>query len=360
MRLGEVADPVLEMYLGIAAEKAGDFISGQRFLFRAVERLREQGRVAVLTQALVHLAWTATYLGNWASAAAAGIDGGRLARDSRQPQYGPAGELVAALATALRGVESDVEAMLAEPERRLLAMNGGPMLAPVHLARGAAALGDGRQVMRSVICGASLTRATRRFIGSCAGRRSLTWSRLGVTARTSHSSNRWSASSRRSRDISPPILCAGLTCARPLIAAGDEAERLFRRRSASTRVDIRSCVPGRCSPSVAGYADTAEVLSRANRCATRSIFSTLWARHVGVCARDRSFEQPAKRSGSGHRTRVTGLRLRSSRSPNSPPRASQTARSASGCSSLTALSARICTGSSPSSRSLREYSCATC
>src|SRR5271163_3572045 len=55
MRLGELADPVCEMYLGIAAEKAGDFVTGERFLARAVERLREQGRIGMLThtQALV-------------------------------------------------------------------------------------------------------------------------------------------------------------------------------------------------------------------------------------------------------------------------------------------------------------------
>ncbi len=229
MRLGEVADPVLEMYLGIAAEKAGDFVSGERFLSRAVERLREQGRVAVLTQALVHLAWTATYLGNWASAAAAGIDGGRLARDSRQPQYGLTGELVAALATALRGVESDVEAMLAEPERRLLAMNGGPMLAPVHLARGAAALGDGRQ-------DDAFRHLWRVFDESDpAFHRFMRWPAvLDLVEAGCHGENVAlvkqvvSELEEIARHSSPPILCAGLTCARPLVAAGDEAERLFR------------------------------------------------------------------------------------------------------------------------------------
>jgi DNA-binding CsgD family transcriptional regulator len=229
MRLGEVADPVLEMYLGIAAEKAGDFVSGERFLSRAVERLREQGRVAVLTQALVHLAWTATYLGNWASAAAAGVDGGRLARDSRQPQYGLTGELVAALATALRGVESDVESMLAEPERRLLAMNGGPMLAPVHLARGAAALGDGRH-------DEAFGHLWRVFDESDpAFHRFMRWPAvLDLVEAGCHGENVGrvkqvvSELEEIARHSSPPILCAGLACARPLVAAGDEAEQLFR------------------------------------------------------------------------------------------------------------------------------------
>ena len=109
MTLGEVTDPVAEMYQGIAAEKAGDFVTGERFLSRSVERLREEGRIGMLTQALVHRAWTAIYTCDWASAVAAGADGARLACDSRQPQYGLIGELVSALATALRGVETDLE-----------------------------------------------------------------------------------------------------------------------------------------------------------------------------------------------------------------------------------------------------------
>jgi AAA ATPase domain len=61
MPLHEVADPPAAMHLGIAAEKAGDFGLGARFLGRAVDGLREQGRLGPLTQALVHLAWAAVH-----------------------------------------------------------------------------------------------------------------------------------------------------------------------------------------------------------------------------------------------------------------------------------------------------------
>ena len=70
--------------------------------------------------------------------------GAGLARDTTQPQYGLTAELIGALVTAFRGNEPDLESVLAEPERALLAMKGGPLLATAHLARGAAALGDGR------------------------------------------------------------------------------------------------------------------------------------------------------------------------------------------------------------------------
>jgi DNA-binding CsgD family transcriptional regulator len=229
MRLGEVADPVSEMYLGIAAEKAGDLVTGERFLARAVERLREQGRIGMLTQALVHHAWTATYVGNWASAAAAGADGSRLARDSRQPQYGLTGELIAALATALRGAEPDLESMLAKPERTLLAMNGGSLLAPAHLARGAAALGDGRHDDAFRHLWPVFDKNDPAF------HRFMRWPAiLDLVEAGCHGENDALVEEvideleEIASQSSPPILCAGLTCARPLVAIDGEAEGRFR------------------------------------------------------------------------------------------------------------------------------------
>jgi DNA-binding CsgD family transcriptional regulator len=231
MTLDEVADPVSEMYLGIAAEKAGDFVTGERFLARAVERLREQGRIGMLThtQVLIYQAWTATYTGNWASAAAAGVEGARLARDSRQPQYGLTGELVAALATAMRGVEQEVESMLAKPERTLRAMNGGPLLAPAHLARGAAALGDGRHDDAFRHLWPVFDKSDPAF------HRFMRWPAiLDLVEAGCHGENIGLVREmvgdleQVASQSSPPILCTGLTCARPLVADDREAERLFR------------------------------------------------------------------------------------------------------------------------------------
>jgi hypothetical protein len=109
LRLQEMTDPVAAMYVGIAAEKAGDFATGSRFLARAVERLREQSRLGMLTQALVHYAWAATYAGEWEAAERAGVEAATLARETRQPQFGLTGQLVGALAAALRGSETDLD-----------------------------------------------------------------------------------------------------------------------------------------------------------------------------------------------------------------------------------------------------------
>ncbi len=228
MRRHEVADPVNAMYVGIAAEKAGDFSAGAVFLARSIEGLRDQGRLGLLTQALVHYAWATTHAGDWEEAAAAAREATGLARDTRQPQYGLTAELVGGLTAALRGTEPDFEAILANPERKLRAMKGGPLLAPAHIARGAEALGNGRH-----------GEAFRHL-----------WPVFDENAPEFHRFMRWPAvldlieagvrSEQTERltgvlaeleaiaaQSEPPILCVGLACAKPLTARNDEAEPLF-------------------------------------------------------------------------------------------------------------------------------------
>jgi DNA-binding CsgD family transcriptional regulator len=228
VRLHELADPVDAMYVGIAAEKAGDFAVAGPFLARAAERLREQGRLGMLTQALVHYAWTATHTGDWAAAAAAGAEAAGLARDTRQPQFGLTGELIVALATALRGNEPDLEALLAKPERTLLGTNGGPLLAPAHIARGTAALGDGRQEDAFSDLWPIFDEndpAFHRFM-----RWSVVLDLVEAGGRGDHA-DRVLAVIAELEEIAgrsePPILRVGLTCARPLLAGDDEAQDLF-------------------------------------------------------------------------------------------------------------------------------------
>jgi DNA-binding CsgD family transcriptional regulator len=228
VRPSELSDPISAMYVGIAAEKAGDFATGARFLGRAVERLRQQQRLGILTQALVHYAWAATQAGDWKAAAGAGAEAARLARDSRQPEFGLTGEVVAALAVALRGNDPDLDAMLAGPEQALLAMNGGPLLAPAHLARGAAALGDGRQ-----------EDAFRRLWpvfdeNDPAFHRFMRWPAVLDLVEAGGRGEHAAQVAEVVRELEEvaarseaPVLRAGLICARPLIAGDDHAEALF-------------------------------------------------------------------------------------------------------------------------------------
>jgi DNA-binding CsgD family transcriptional regulator len=228
LRLPEMADPVAAMYVGIAAEKAGDFAAGSRFLARAVERLREQSRLGMLTQALVHYAWAATYAGDWEAAERAGTEAASLARETRQPQYGLTGQLVGALASALRGSESDLDAMLTEPERALTAMKGGPLLAPAHLARGAAALSEGRH-------DAAFRALWPVFDeNDPAYHRFMRWPAVldlveagGRDEHAAHVATVTGELEQIARRSEPPILRAGLACARPLLSDDDHAEAYF-------------------------------------------------------------------------------------------------------------------------------------
>jgi DNA-binding CsgD family transcriptional regulator len=228
MRLHEMADPVAAMYVGMASEKAGDVTTGVRFLASAIDGLREQVRLVPLTQALGHYAWAATHAGEWPAAAAAAQEAAGLARDTTQPQYGLTAELIGALVAALRGNEADLESVMAEPERALLAMKGGPLLATAHLARGAAALGDGRhddafQHLWPVFDDSDSAfhrfmrwQALLDLVESAAG--------SGQTSRLTEVIEDLETISRHSE---PPILDLNLACARPLLASDDQAEPLF-------------------------------------------------------------------------------------------------------------------------------------
>jgi DNA-binding CsgD family transcriptional regulator len=228
MRLHEMTDPLASMYVGIAAEKAGDFATGVRFLASAIDGLRDQVRLVPLTQALVHYAWAATYAGEWPAAAAAAYEAAGLARDTRQPQYGLTGELVGALATAIRGTEPDIESLLAEPERALLAMKGGPLLATAHLARGAAAIGDGRNEDAFGHLWHIFDETDSAF------HRFMRWPALldlveaaagsGQTSRLTDLIVDLEAISMHSE---PPVLRLNLACVRPLLAMDEQVEPLF-------------------------------------------------------------------------------------------------------------------------------------
>ena len=228
MRLHELTDPIAAMYVGIAAEKAGDGATGVRFLASAIDGLREQVRLVPLTQALVHYAWAAIHAGEWPAAAAAAHEAAGLARDTTQPQYGLTAQLVGALAMALRGTEPDIESVLAEPERALLAMKGGPLLATAHLARGAAAIGDGRHQDAFEHLWPVFNENDSAF------HRFMRWPALldlvdaaagsGQTSRLTDVMADLEAISMHSE---PPILRLNLACARPLLAADGQAEPLY-------------------------------------------------------------------------------------------------------------------------------------
>ena len=118
--------------------------------------------------------------------------------------------------------------MLAGPERALTAMQGGPLLAPAHLARGAAALAEGRhddafRVLWPVFDEADP--AYHRFM-----RWPVLLDLVEAGGRGEHAADVMKVTGELEQIASnsePPILCAGLACARPLLADDAHAEAHF-------------------------------------------------------------------------------------------------------------------------------------
>jgi hypothetical protein len=224
----QLADPVAEVYRGIAAEKAGDFAAGAKRLARAVDGLREQGGLGMLTQALVHYAWVATFTGDWQAAAEAGREASALAQETKQPQYGLTAQLVVAIAAATAGDESRVEGMLSRPEAKLLGLGGGPLLAPAHIARAAAALGDGRHDEAFARLWPVFDEVSPIF------HRFMRWPTVLDLVEAAVGCGRADVAGNVLSELEqvvaaddPPILTAGVVCARPLLADDDAADALF-------------------------------------------------------------------------------------------------------------------------------------
>jgi DNA-binding CsgD family transcriptional regulator len=110
----------------------------------------------------------------------------------------------------------------------LAAMHGGPLLAPAHLARGAAALGEGRheQAFRALWpVFDEDDPAYHRFM-----RWPAVLDLVEAGGRGEHAADVAKVTGELEEIASrsePPILCAGLTCARPLLSDDDHAEALF-------------------------------------------------------------------------------------------------------------------------------------
>ena len=133
---------------------------------------------------------------------------------------------------------------LTGPERALTAMNGGPLLAPAHLARGAAALSEGRHEDAFRALWPLFDEEDPAFHRFMRWPAALDLAEAG--ARGEHAAQAAEVM-RELEEIAmrsePPILRAGLACAQPLMSDDDHAEALFvaalERRVA--RVPVSTC-----------------------------------------------------------------------------------------------------------------------
>ncbi|MBF6468347.1 AAA family ATPase [Nocardia beijingensis] len=137
-------DPEVDRFLGSAALQVGAFDLAAHFSAAAAPGFRVEGQLGLLPRALTVQAWSLTRLGDLAAAAPVAAEAAAFARETGQPfMYGLATAVQAEIA-ALRGDYPRTAALVGEAERIGLACGARPVLATVQLARGLAALGEGR------------------------------------------------------------------------------------------------------------------------------------------------------------------------------------------------------------------------
>jgi DNA-binding CsgD family transcriptional regulator len=215
--------------IGEAASAVGDFERSTACLSAAASGLRAQGRLGLLTRALAIHAFNAVYLGGWQRGCTAADEADRLARETRQLAWATSADVSRATLEAVRGNHESAEDFAAKAEAALVQMRMTPMLALVQQARGIADLAGGRHadayaqlrrvfdptdvafhpLVRCWLIGELAEAAAH--CGQQAEVRVLLEEHELLAARTGF-----------------PYLQAGLAYARPLLAADEDAEKLFQ------------------------------------------------------------------------------------------------------------------------------------
>ncbi len=134
--LETVADPAALWLLGMAAHAVGEPDLAADSLVRAESKLRDDGRLGLLSQVLILQVLDNVELGDWGRADAALLEGRQLALETGQPIWDIGTQTLTAIMAALHGDHGLAQSIAAEAE---LAANGrrlNDLLSCVQLARG--------------------------------------------------------------------------------------------------------------------------------------------------------------------------------------------------------------------------------
>jgi DNA-binding CsgD family transcriptional regulator len=130
--------------LGSSALMVGAFDLSEQFCAASLPVLRAQGRLSRLARDLGAQAWSTVRLADLSVAIPAAEEAERLAHETSQPLMRAIAQASGAMVAALRGDQDRVESLSAAAEQVALPIGARPVLATVQLARGLAALGEGR------------------------------------------------------------------------------------------------------------------------------------------------------------------------------------------------------------------------
>jgi DNA-binding CsgD family transcriptional regulator len=134
--LESVADPAGLWLLGMAAHAVGEPERAADFLARAESKLRDDGRLGLLSQVLTLQVLDSVELGDWGKADAALLEGRQLALETGQSIWDIGTQTLTAIMAALHGDNNVAQSVAAEAEHAADGRRLNDLLSCVQLARG--------------------------------------------------------------------------------------------------------------------------------------------------------------------------------------------------------------------------------
>jgi DNA-binding CsgD family transcriptional regulator/tetratricopeptide (TPR) repeat protein len=216
--------------LGTAAGALGAPHLSAAFLDLSIRRLRVQGRLTALANALVSRAWAAWHLGNWRIAASTAQEARRLGEQTERPTIVTAARLVEGALAAVRGDTRTARSIAGDVETFCRPLGATTMLALASFVRGLAAQADGRSDEAYDHLG--LLFGTRDSGTSSAGSQAGITLYVDAAIQSGHGDDARIAIDeidRLARRCASPTMRASVAYARPLLADEGHAEILFSR-----------------------------------------------------------------------------------------------------------------------------------
>jgi DNA-binding CsgD family transcriptional regulator len=222
-------EPTAMWYSGLAAANTWAWDSALPLLDAAVDELRAQGQLGVLTRALTTQAWAAVHLARLPTAVAAASEACRLAVETGQEHWTGANQLAQAVAASAAGDDAAADALAQRTEALYLASGSTSMLGFVQFARGHGAVLNQRYAVGLAHLRRILDPADpvfHPFVGSW-GLADLAEAAvvLGEPARAQAYLGQLESLAAQTGG---PLLLAQAAYARPLAAEDDKAEPLYQ------------------------------------------------------------------------------------------------------------------------------------
>jgi DNA-binding CsgD family transcriptional regulator len=134
--LESVTDPAGLWLLGMAAHAVGEPVHAADFLARAEAKLRDDGRLGLLSQVLTLQVLDNVELGDWGRADAALVEGRELALETGQSIWDIGTQTLTAIMAALHGDNDQAQSVATEAEHAANGRRLNDLLSCVQLARG--------------------------------------------------------------------------------------------------------------------------------------------------------------------------------------------------------------------------------